>query len=86
MNVQEKIIRAKHIAQMMETTGYRKYFEPELNRIIEENSNIKTLNPEELEKSYLSQKIKVDVYRGILSKLDNWVKNAQKLLKEEQNG
>jgi len=82
MKKEDKIERGR-LAQLFVTGNfYRKYFRPHIEEEIRNASDIKKIDENDIERSYLKQKIKADIYRGILNKLDTWIKEGEKLKKE----
>jgi len=82
MTDKEKKQRAIDVELMIDTPGWKNWMEPEIRDIMERSSNINALDENDIERSYWKTKIRRDVYRGFLSKINEWVN----LPKGETNG
>jgi len=82
----KEIQRAKDIAEMMDSRGWKEWLAPSLKKDIEDNLNIKHINETNIEKTFYQQKIRVDVYSGIFKKLDEWKNRGETFEKELANG
>ncbi len=72
MKPEEKKDRAVLTSEMLVGAWYKKYFEPELEKKVARVRDIKALDEKELENSYIKNKVKLDVYQGILTMLKAW--------------
>jgi len=83
---QDKIRRALEVQETINTPGWKYYILPEIEKEIKENMNIFRIDQNNIEKSYLRQKIKVEVYRGLIDKINKWIKLGLELMKEGESG
>jgi hypothetical protein len=75
--------RASATKKFQISNFYTRYFEPELKRLIKKHDSLSSIKAEPekgvtVEMSYYQNLVKRDVYKGLLSKLDEWIKNENK--------
>ena len=87
-SVKYKVDRANAVREMMSSVGFKDFLQPELEKKITEVTDIKKIDEKNVEKSYMKNKLKYDIYSGILNMLKNWVAVGDRLNpnKEEKNG
>lgn len=73
MKPEERAKRADLTAEIMETAWYKQYFQPEMERKAASARDIKHINDKEIEKSYLKQIVRADVYSSVLNMMREWV-------------
>ena len=71
---QLKIDRNKKIKIMVETPGFIDYFLPYITLQMSKAESITKFDEENIEKSYYKQKAKLDVYKGLINTLEQWLK------------
>lgn len=79
----EKIDRSIAVSEMMRHPGW-KFIEKELQSRIHDNKNIMRISEENVQASFIRQKNKVEIYSGILDTLNEWVKEGETLLAEQE--
>ena len=60
--------------RFLKSIFYRDYFKPFLEEKIKSVMSIKRIDTGDIEKSYLKQKVKLDIYEGIFKRLQQWSK------------
>jgi len=66
--------RAKLTKIFLDSPFYNEYFKPDIEEEINNARDISKLDDKDIERSYLKKKVRLDVYRGILLKLEKWAK------------
>lgn len=77
--------RAAAIESMIVTLGWNDVVLPWIQDKIKRLDSIKKINPENIEKDYLINRTKVDVYEGFLNYINNVVKEGTDLQKLKKN-
>jgi len=75
--------RGNALIALKEHPGWNDYLLPYIKEKIEANNSIATIKEENIERDFFKQKIKVDVYKGLIAIIDEWIKLGQKLEKQE---
>lgn len=70
----DKKERAELTDKIVGTRWFQLYFKPYIENEVKKNESIKTLDIKDIEKSYIKQKVRYDVYSGILYKIEEWIK------------
>ena len=78
MKPEEKVERGRLTEEMMATPWFKKYFEPEVQRKIDEARDIKKINDKDIENSYRKQVQLADVWGGIINVLKGWVADGNR--------
>jgi len=66
--------RNKKIKIMVETPGFIDYFLPYITLQMSKAESITKFDEDHIEKSYYRQKAKLDVYKGLINTLEQWLK------------
>ena len=65
--------RSHDVSYMISTDGWKLWFEPEIFRMVEKYNKIDMIDERDLHDSFMKNKIRRDVYSGLLNKLKEWV-------------
>ena len=86
MTQKDIIRRGKDIEFMVNTPGFIDWLKPDIEKEIDKCNNIDNIDKDNVESSFRNMRLKRDIYRGILYKIDAWLKEYRKYIKEENNG
>jgi len=74
MKEEDKKERAKLMQIFLDSKLFVRYIKPMIEDEIKKASDIRKIDERNIEKSYYKQKIKLNVYQGILAKFYEWSK------------
>ncbi len=63
-------IRSERLGVFVKTATWQEDIKPYIEKQVERFSDIRFLDPKDIENSYLRHKVKVDVYKDILFKIE----------------
>lgn len=84
MTNKELMTKARDVEAMVVTSGWNDVILPWIEERIVRLGNIKKINPENIEKDYLINKTKVDVYEGFLNHINNIIKEGGRLNEQKE--
>ena len=81
MKDNDKLERGRLANEFLGSFFFKNFFENAINEDIANAININKIDDKDILNSYFKQKVKSDVYRGILNKLKTWKDEYKKLKK-----
>lgn len=82
----EIIARGFDVADMLEHPGWKFWLAPLIQHEISIVADIRKIDDTDVEKSFWKQKIKFNIYNGILNRIDTWIKDAKQLKNKIEGG
>lgn len=77
----EIMVKARNVEGMVVSAGWNDVILPWIQGRIKRLESIKKINPDNIERDYLINKAKVDVYEGLINHVNSIIKDGENLRK-----